>query len=139
MCAQLLQWCPTICDLWTAAQQALLSMGFSSQEYWSGLPCPSPGDLSGPGTEPISLVSCIAGRLFTHLKVKSENYSVVSSSLQLHGLYIQSMEFSSQEYWSGLPCCPAGDLPIPGIKPRSPALQTDSLPSEPPGKPITMT
>ena len=107
MCAQLLQWCPTICDLWTAAQQALLSMGFSSQEYWSGLPCPSPGDLSGPGTEPISLVSCIAGRLFTHLKVKSENYSVVSSSLQLHGLYIQSMEFSRPDYWSGwiaFPC-----------------------------------
>ena len=38
-----------------------------------------------------------------------------------------SMEFSRQEYWSGLPCPPAGDLPNPGIKPRSPALQADSL------------
>ena len=47
-----------------------------------------------------------------------------------------SMEFSSQEYWSGLPCSPAGDLPNPGIKPKSPALQADSLPSEPPKKPI---
>ena len=46
------------------------------------------------------------------------------------------MGFSRQEYWSGLPCPPPGDLPNPGIKHRSPALQVDSLPSEPPGKPI---
>ena len=45
------------------------------------------------------------------------------------------MEFSRQEYWSGLPCPPPGDLPNPGIKSRSPTLQADSLPSEPPGKP----
>ena len=45
-----------------------------------------------------------------------------------------SMAFSRQEYWSGLPCPPPGDLPKPGIKPRSPSLQADSLPSEPPGK-----
>ena len=61
--------CLTLCDPWTAARQALLSMGFSRQEYQSGLPFPSPGD-----------------------------------------------------------------LPDPGIEPRSPALQADSLPSEPPGK-----
>ena len=40
--------------LWTVAHQAPLSMGFSSQEYWSGLPFPSPGDLPNPGTEPES-------------------------------------------------------------------------------------
>ena len=45
------------------------------------------------------------------------------------------MGFSRQEYWSGLPCPPPGDLPNPGIKPKFPALQADSLPSEPPGKP----
>ena len=39
---------------WTGAHQAPLSMGFSRQEYWSGLPCPSPGDLPDPGTEPRS-------------------------------------------------------------------------------------
>ena len=39
---------------WTIARQALLSMGFSRQEYWSGLPFPSPGDLSNPGIEPRS-------------------------------------------------------------------------------------
>ena len=48
-----------------------------------------------------------------------------------------SMEFSGQEYWSGLPCPPPGDLPNPGIEPRSLALQADSLLSEPPGKPIS--
>ena len=48
----------------------------------------------------------------------------------------QSMGFSRQEYWSGLPFPSPGDLPNPGIKPRSPALQTDALPSEPPGKPL---
>ena len=39
---------------WTAAYQALPSMGFSRQEYWSGLPFPSPGDLPNPGIEPMS-------------------------------------------------------------------------------------
>jgi len=39
--------------------------GFSWQEYWSGLPCPLPGDLSDPGTEPVSHVSCIGSRFFT--------------------------------------------------------------------------
>ena len=43
-----------------------------------------------------------------------------------------SMGFSSQEYWSGLPFPPPGDRPNPGIEPRSPALQADALPSEPP-------
>ena len=47
----------------------------------------------------------------------------------------QSMEFSRPEYGSGQPFPSPGDLPNPGIKPRSPALQTDSLPAEPPGKP----
>jgi len=46
------------------------------------------------------------------------------------------MEFSRQEYWSGLPCPLSGDLPDPGIKPRSPTLQADYLPSEPPRKQI---
>ena len=46
-----------------------------------------------------------------------------------------STGFSSQEYWSGLPCLPPGDLLNPGIEPRSPALQADSLQSKPPGKP----
>ena len=46
-----------------------------------------------------------------------------------------SMGFSTQEYWSGLPFPSPEDLPNPGIKPGSPALQADALSSEPPGKP----
>ena len=46
-----------------------------------------------------------------------------------------SMGFSRQEYWSGLPFPSPGDLPNPGIEPRSPALQADAVTSEPPGKP----
>ena len=47
-----------------------------------------------------------------------------------------SMGFSRQEYWSGFPCPAPGDLPDPGIEPNSPALQADSLPTKPTGKPI---
>ena len=68
--SEVAQSCPTLCDPWAVAHQAPPSMGFSRQEYWSGLPFPSPGY-----------------------------------------------------------------LPNPGIKPRSPALQTDALTSEPPGNP----
>ena len=46
-----------------------------------------------------------------------------------------SMGFSRQEYWNGLPFPSPGDLPNPGIDPRSPALQADALTSEPSGKP----
>ena len=42
---------------WTTAHQAPLSMGFSRQEYWSGLPCPPPGELLDPGVKPASLMS----------------------------------------------------------------------------------
>ena len=50
----------------TVAHQAPLFMGFSRQEYWSGLPCPPPGDLPDPGIEPASLMSpALAGRFFT--------------------------------------------------------------------------
>ena len=52
--------------LWTLAHQAPLSMGFSRQEYWSGLQWPSPGDLPNPGIEPMFLMSpALAGRFFT--------------------------------------------------------------------------
>ena len=48
---------------------------------------------------------------------------------------LPSMEFSRQEYWSGLPFPFPGNLPDPGIEPRSPALQANAFPSEPSGKP----
>ena len=49
------------------------------------------------------------------------------------------MEFSRQEHWSGKTFPFPGDLPDPGIKPGSPTLQADSLPFEPPGKPVSVS
>ena len=52
--------------MWTVARQAPLSMGFSRQEHWSGLPCPSPGNRPNPGIKPTALKSpALAGRFFT--------------------------------------------------------------------------
>ena len=67
MCAKSLQLCPTLCKgSLTVAHQAPLSMGFSREEYWNGLPCPSLGDLPNPGIEPTSLMSpALAGGFFT--------------------------------------------------------------------------
>ena len=63
MCAQL---CPTLCDPPIVALQALLSVGFSRQEYWSGLPFPPPGNLPHPGIEPLSPVApALAAGFFT--------------------------------------------------------------------------
>ena len=56
MHAEWLQLCPTIVTLWTVAHQAPLSLGLSRQEYWSGLPCPPPGDLPDPEIKPTFLL-----------------------------------------------------------------------------------
>ena len=64
-------------------------------------------------------------------------FSVVSDSVQPQTVARQvslTLEFSWQEHWSRLSFPAPGDLPDPGIKPKSPALQTDSLPPETPGK-----
>ena len=75
----------TLCD--AVAHQAPLSMGFSRQEYWSGLPFPSPGDLPNPGIKPRSPV-LQADSLPPELSGKfCESHSVVSEFLQPYGLY----------------------------------------------------
>ena len=99
--------------LWTVAYQAPLSMGFSRQEYWGGLPCTPPGDLPDPekvaGIEPASLMSpALASEFFT-----------TTATWKLEWVAIPFSSRSSQ----------------PGIEPRSPALQVDSLPSKPPQEP----
>ena len=104
---------------WTVAYQRPLSMGFSSQEYWSWSPFPSPK---------------------AHLKVKVKMKSLSRVRLfttSWTGAYgaSPSMGFSRQEYWSGLPFPSPGDLPDPGIEPRSPSLWAHTLTSEPPWKP----
>ena len=58
--------CPTVCDPMDCSLPGPLSMGFSRQEYWSGLPFPPPGDLPNSEIDPMSLVSpALAGRFFT--------------------------------------------------------------------------
>ena len=89
-------------------------------------------------------VSRRGGRLSSSSFKKRERSESVSPSVMSHGLFVTpwtvarqaplSMRFSRQEKWSGVPFPSPGDLSNPGIKLRSPALQADSLPSEPPGK-----
>ena len=62
--SEVVQSCPTLCDpMDSSPHQAPPSIAFSRQEYWSGLPFPSPGNLSDPGIEPES--PALAGRFFT--------------------------------------------------------------------------
>ena len=161
-------------------------MGVSRQEYWSGLPFPSPGILSHPGIEPVSLGSpTCAGSFFTtsttwecqnYISInqnKNENrkqqdnpvpslllapcnegwlplvFIIVHAPSLSHVQLFEtpwtiacqaplSLGLFRQEYWSGLPCPPPGDLPNPGIEstsPVSPALAGGFFTTEPPGKP----
>ena len=83
------------------------------------------------------MVRCMERASWT-LKVKVKSLSRVQLFATPWTVAYQvppSMRFSRQECWSGLPFPSPGDLPDPGIEPRSPALQADALPSEPPGKP----
>ena len=76
--------------LWTVAHQAPLSRGFSRQEYWSGLPCPSPGNLPNPGNKPVSPVYP----------------ALLANSLLLKplGKPISCLHFSKENKWSATPC-----------------------------------
>ena len=66
LCAQLFSHGRLFATLWAVVHQTPLSMGFSSQQYWSGLPSPPPGDLPDPRIKPTSLTSlALAGRFFT--------------------------------------------------------------------------
>ena len=90
MCARLRQSCPTLQPLWTITHQAPLSKGFFRHEYWSGLPCPPPGNLPDPGIEPVSLTSpALAGGFFTTSATWEARYvyracGVMMSANELH-------------------------------------------------------
>ena len=84
--------------LWNVAHRASLSMGFSRQEYCRGLPCPSPGDLPSPGTEPESLKSpALAGGFFTTSTTweTPTNIIILNNDLILHFLL-----FSTTVFWN---------------------------------------
>ena len=158
--AKLLQLCPTLWTPLTVALQAPLSMGFFRQEYQSGLPFPPPGNLPNLGIEPVSPVfpalqadsspAQPPGKpKLKNLMLQNPGITVVlccAQSLSCVRLFVTpqtvacqaplSMGFSRQEYWSEESSPFPGDLPYPGIKPKCPALQADSLPFEPPGKPV---
>ena len=111
---------------WTAAHQAPPSVGFSRQEHWSGVPLPSPFSGREGGT-------CVIAKLLQSCLTLCTT-GTVSHQAPL------SMGFSRQEYWSGLPCLPPGDISDPGIEPASLRVnlnwQVGSLPLAPPEKPI---
>ena len=95
---------------------------------------------SSPGLYTAKKFSCVGEELCVlevkevKVKVKVKLLSCVQLSAIPWTVVYQaslSMGFSRQEYWSGLPFPSPGDLPDPGIEPRSPALQADALPSEP--------
>ena len=66
LCAKLLPLCVTLCDHMDCSSLGSSVCGITSQEYWSGLPCPPPGDLPNPGIEPTSLMApVLAGGFFT--------------------------------------------------------------------------
>ena len=128
---------------WTVAYQAPPSMGFSRQEYWSGLPFPSPGDLPKPGIEPVSsalqtdtlpseppgkpctsLVMLITVMFGSHISVCMcaqlfSRVQLFETSWTVSCQAPLSLEFSRQEYWSEWPFPSPGDLPDPGIEPMS--------------------
>ena len=109
---------------WTVALQAPLSMEFSRQEYWNGLPCPPLGDLPSPGMELVFTSPALAGRFFTtsttwwgkevlfyHIPRSEVKWNEVAQSCPtlcatpwtVAYQAPSSMGFSRQDYWSGLP------------------------------------
>ena len=134
------------------SQSGSSSMELSRQEHWSGLPCPPPRDLPNPRIEPTSLPSpARADRFFFFLPLappEKPHPTACVSAAQLCQVLCNFMDWglpgssvhgiSRQEYSSGLPFPFPGDSPDPGIEHRSPALQADSLSSEPPGKALQL-
>ena len=87
--------CPPLATPWTVAHQTPLSMGFSRQEYWSGLPFPSPEDLQ-------TQVSCIGGRFFTNLATREKatlNLQRVQSTISIYRYAIIISPHSSLLAW----------------------------------------
>jgi len=158
-CAKSLSCVRLFATLWTAACQAPLSKGILQARMleWVAI-CSSRGsfqpgiELTSPTLQVDSLLSEPPGK-----KIKEWTNIKFEALLGKHGLKVMSvlkvkslscvrlfvtpwtvayqappsMGFSRQEYWSGLPFPSPGDLPHPGIKPRSPSFQTDTLTSEP--------
>ena len=100
--------CLTLCDpIWTVTHWAPLCLGFSKQDYWSGLSIPSPGDLPDP-----RIKSTVPALVKVKVKPLSRVQLLATPWTVTHQAP-PSMGFSRQEYWSGLPFPSPGDLPDP--------------------------
>ena len=125
---------------WTIACQASPSMGFSRQEYQSGLPFPSPVALPNPGIEPGSptlqadaLLSEPPGKAILFFILFKKNFSCTGSSFRCMGSSLQCVGSVLQH---GLSCLETYTIliPQPGIELASPALEGRFLTTRPPGK-----
>ena len=101
--------------LWTIAHQAPLSIGFSRQEYESGLPCPPPGDLLDPGIKPSALISPAGSLPQSPLGKLTKLYSDLCDSMDcgLPGSSVHGIHQARKLEWVASPS--PGDLPNPGI------------------------
>ena len=114
------QSCLTLATPWTVARQAPLSMGFSRQYYWSGLPCLPPGDLPDPGTKPASLMSpALGGRFFTtsatwEAPTRSPALQADSSWNEPPGKTPYDLSVGAQLLQSCLTLCNLMDCSLPG-------------------------
>ena len=131
------QSCPTLWP-WTVGCQAPLSMGILQARTLTCVVIAFSRGSSWP--RDWRQVSCIAGRSFT---VWATRESEVAQSCPALGQPPYTVAYQaplpmgfSRQNWSGVPFPPPGDLPDPGIEPRSLALQADTSPSKPPGKPF---
>ena len=135
---------------WTVTHQAPLSIGFPKQEYWSGLPFPSPRDLSNPGiehgspawqTDSLPLSHWGSPTQCTECESVKVLVTQLCPTLQPHGLWLTRFlcpwNSPGKNTGVGSHSFLQGNLPNPGIEPRSPTLQVDSLSSE--GSPNCIT
>ena len=111
---------------WTVAYQAPRSIGFSRQDYWSGMPFPSPGDLPNPGIKPgspeLQTDALLSEPLGKPQVISLSRALLFATPWTVAYQAPPSMGFSRQEYWGGMPFPSPGDLPNPGIELMSLAL-----------------
>ena len=135
MCLLITLLCPTLCVPLDCSPARLLCPWDSPGRMCSGLLCSPPG-LFNVKIIIYWKIICLFPKISLEMKtLKKDKCLLKWKSLSHVQLFVtqwttQSMEFSRPEYWSGQPFPSPGDLPKPGIEPRSPALQGDSLPTE---------
>ena len=140
ICAKSLQSCRTLVSPWTVACQVPLSMGFSRQEYWSGLPCPPPGDLPNPETKPTDVTCPVLADVFFPTSATCccrQVASVVSDSVRPH----RRQPTRLPRPWDSPGKNTGVGLPFPSPMHESEVAQScptlyDPIDGSPPGSPV---